>query len=68
MSNKKPSNLGFRPARIDEDVQAKISKEETTRLNVEIPKHLATNLKMQAVREDKTMKELVIAMLETHFK
>lgn len=66
--NKKQSNLGFRPARVSEDIQVEINKEETTRLNVEIPKNLATKLKLQAVNEDKTIKDIIIEMLELKFK
>ena len=66
--NKKATNLGFRPARVADDVQAEISKQETTRLNIEIPKELAIKLKMQALREDKTLKELITPVLETIIK
>lgn len=68
MSNEKKSNLGFRPARVEEKVQAEISKQATTRLNIEIPKDLATKLKMRALKEDKTLKELVTTSLEDMLK
>jgi hypothetical protein len=68
MSNVKKSNLGFRPARVEEKVQAEINKQETTRLNIEITKDLATKLKMMALKEDKTLKELVTSSLENMIK
>ncbi len=65
---KKVTNLGFRPARVADDVQAEISKQEFTRLNLEIPKDLATKLKIQAAKEGKTLKELITPILETIIK
>ena len=54
---KKVTNLGFRPARVADDVQAEISKQD-----------LATKLKIQAAKEGKTLKELITPILETIIK
>jgi hypothetical protein len=62
------SKLGFRPARVDDEVQAELTKQETTRLNVEIAKELAIKLKIYAATKDKKMKDIVIAAIENFIK
>jgi hypothetical protein len=64
----KDSKLGFRPARVNNEIQTAISQQETTRLNVEISKELATKLKLRAVQEHTTLKGLVTAALELIIK
>lgn len=68
MSNGKKSNLGFRPARVEERTHVEMNKQETTRLNIEITKELATKLKMLALQRDQTLKELVTTSLEEMIK
>lgn len=64
MSKSTKPNLAFRPARVENDIQEAISKQDTTRLNVEISKELAIKLKVYAAEKQQTIKDIVSHAIE----
>ena len=48
------------------DMIEEAGQEETVRLNADIPKSLHTRLRVKALEEDKSMKDLLIGLIEGH--
>ena len=67
---KKPTPLSFKKpsgeSRLTYKARAEISKPEVTRVSLDLPSNLAQEVKIAAIKESSTMKELIINAINNY--